>query len=486
MNNKGRNSAENLSYFSQKSSRKKGSSEWTMKELLTIVLAVLLLVLIIYGVQNKGFGPLKQNIENRYNELLILLNIKDGGIPTCGDAFVQDIEGVGSGMFYPCENRCGFVITEPRELLDFTNFSVDKSGFSMTYFPMTLRAKNKAYETSSLESQLHRDKYLELNKIVDDFLKESGMSREDFIKNMGYNVNRDLTFYTDTSYFDFDLDKRYSYNGEGWVDKDGNSVSQDVVSEQFVDANKKHSVRYNYNELSYQKVSQEEFEKWISFKKVQWRAETGMGANGGQLYFYLEKIDGLGVFYYWNGLDKWYQAGTEKVDTHEVDEGFVFSQAYDFYADKDGYERSYWGYEKNPEKKYTFFSDIKVSGGRILEGTSSNDFENVFNNLIGEHQQSRDSYDNLIKQLNAYFSKDGEVARVGFYNFDSKNKFPMISINSNNGIFGVSYMGDKLVFSNNGVRSSVSDFVSLSDEDWNDFVKINKIYEYFKLRGCAQ
>ena len=43
----------------------RGATQWTMAKLMTLVLAIAVLVLIIYGVQNKGFGPLKENIEGR-------------------------------------------------------------------------------------------------------------------------------------------------------------------------------------------------------------------------------------------------------------------------------------------------------------------------------------------------------------------------------------------------------------------------------------
>ena len=100
----------------------RGTTEWTMAKLLTLVLGVFLLVIIIYGVQNKGFGPLVENIKGRYNEVLILLNIRDDGVPSCGDAFDESIDGM-TGKFYPCEDKCDFVLINPKELLGFSNFS---------------------------------------------------------------------------------------------------------------------------------------------------------------------------------------------------------------------------------------------------------------------------------------------------------------------------------------------------------------------------
>jgi hypothetical protein len=34
--------------------------------------------------------------------------------------------------------------------------------------------------------------------------------------------------------------------------------------------------------------------------------------------------------------------------------------------------------------------------------------------------------------------------------------------------------------------SGVSDFVSLPNDEWQEFLKINKIYDHFRLRRCAK
>ena len=111
----------------------KGTTQWTMSKLITMILAVFLLVLIIYGVQSKGFGPLKENIQGRYNEVLIFLGFRDDGTVTCGDAFPQGIDGVGSGMFYPCENNCSFI--PDSGVLDGVGdgFSITEDGFFALY-----------------------------------------------------------------------------------------------------------------------------------------------------------------------------------------------------------------------------------------------------------------------------------------------------------------------------------------------------------------
>jgi hypothetical protein len=61
----------------RKIKNKKATAGWTMAKLISLILGVILLVLIVYGFSTKGFGPLKDRTVNAFNEVLILLNIKE-------------------------------------------------------------------------------------------------------------------------------------------------------------------------------------------------------------------------------------------------------------------------------------------------------------------------------------------------------------------------------------------------------------------------
>ena len=79
---------------------KVGATQWTMGKLLTLILSVFLLVLVLYGTQTKGFGPLKESIEGKFNEVLILIGFRDDGSLSCDDPADEIIEGM-AGKFYP-------------------------------------------------------------------------------------------------------------------------------------------------------------------------------------------------------------------------------------------------------------------------------------------------------------------------------------------------------------------------------------------------
>lgn len=57
--------------------KKKASTDWTTGKLLSIVLLTLFLVIVSYEIAQGGLIPLKDNIENKFDEVLILFNLKD-------------------------------------------------------------------------------------------------------------------------------------------------------------------------------------------------------------------------------------------------------------------------------------------------------------------------------------------------------------------------------------------------------------------------
>lgn len=75
--------------------KKRATVNWTIGKLLNIVLLVFLLVLIIYGVSTKGLNPLIDQIGNKANEVLILLNIKND--VSSKDCFSEKVSVIGGG-----------------------------------------------------------------------------------------------------------------------------------------------------------------------------------------------------------------------------------------------------------------------------------------------------------------------------------------------------------------------------------------------------
>ncbi len=65
---------------------KKGSIDWSMGKLISLVLLVVVVALIIFGFTSGGINPLVEKIGGKFDEVLILLNLKDdfkGDLPGC-------------------------------------------------------------------------------------------------------------------------------------------------------------------------------------------------------------------------------------------------------------------------------------------------------------------------------------------------------------------------------------------------------------------
>lgn len=54
--------------------KKKASVDWTVGKLLTLVLAVVVVILVIWGTTTGGLNPLIERTGGQFNEILILLN----------------------------------------------------------------------------------------------------------------------------------------------------------------------------------------------------------------------------------------------------------------------------------------------------------------------------------------------------------------------------------------------------------------------------
>jgi hypothetical protein len=71
-----------------------GASQYTVTKLLTYILLIVILALVIYGYTHVGFGPLRDSMKSKINEVLVLLNIKDDpGSGTCEPVLVINLNG---------------------------------------------------------------------------------------------------------------------------------------------------------------------------------------------------------------------------------------------------------------------------------------------------------------------------------------------------------------------------------------------------------
>jgi len=121
--------------------RKKAAVNWTIGKLLNIVLLVILLVLIIYGVSTKGLNPLIDQIGNKANEVLILLNIKDDvSTKACFSEKVSVIGG-GEELLKKLEIKDDAILNVCRNAI----CNITNAGLDM------YRVKNGKFERLSIE-----------------------------------------------------------------------------------------------------------------------------------------------------------------------------------------------------------------------------------------------------------------------------------------------------------------------------------------------
>ena len=85
--------------------KKKGATDWTVGKLMTIILAIVLLALIIYGISTGGINPLKERIVGMWDNVLGMLPWGDGGD---GEAYCERrfVEDIGWGNFCIGKKEC--------------------------------------------------------------------------------------------------------------------------------------------------------------------------------------------------------------------------------------------------------------------------------------------------------------------------------------------------------------------------------------------
>lgn len=569
--------------------KKRATTQWTMSKLLTMILAVFLLVLIIYGVQNKGFGPLRENIEGRFNEVLIFLGFRSDGLPTCGDAYPEKIDGDISGDFYPCDDNCSFVISNPKELLNFSRFTVDGRGYFVSKDKK--RDDRVGYSFASVESKRHRVAYNLLSETIREFLEggdavddlpgigggyyiegdgwynkdgarmgtlqivdspysddkwsitahgyvvgwidkddnfkpadhsgitpdanrqkvidiiaelgyvgkdkisleggnDGGINYEQFVDAMDFGSGMTLVFEVDDNFGN----TFYEYNGENWRigtfkngQLKGSKISAKDVKDKLWDVYYRHDITWNYKGDGKKNIVLTDFNKnfknleasrsdfFMWFEGIKEKSKGGdkitieIADAGFHTRYFLEK----GKWEEYNAL--WWDSSISEKDVYDA-----------VYKDHKGKYEIVWYYDDGVKK--TIVSDEKV---KSRDSTDEGKFNGWFDKLQNNWSSSKKNQDYVLRELRGYEYKD-VVFEGGSY--EVKNgfahsvfKIPMIYFDSSEGErFGVYYEDKKPVLYYKGDDSLVSDFVGISNEDWEEFLKINKIYEYFKLRRCVK
>lgn len=86
--------------------RKRGSTDWTIGRLMTIVLLIMVLVLVAYGVSTKGLNPLIERAGGMFDSVQILFGFGDRSVEKDRVDYFDDIAGVGKGVVSSCRGSC--------------------------------------------------------------------------------------------------------------------------------------------------------------------------------------------------------------------------------------------------------------------------------------------------------------------------------------------------------------------------------------------
>jgi len=377
--------------------------------------------------------------------------------------------------------------------LGFTNFSI--KGDSITVSGDGVSDNDEAYRFGSAEAQRHKEAYDLLNDTVEEFLlSEDGKNWDEggFVDVMSFGRGMTLVFEVD----DWGGNTFYEYSGIGWRKgklKDGefkgkNIELKEVGDELWKAKNKQKDIVWNYNgdeksnfllsnfNKDFRNVmySEGEYKIWF-YDKMQNSKEVGKN-------FVIEVDDwGFNTFYFFRG-GSWYVQGILKDKPLSTEDTFdrIFA------LHQKGL-KIVWHWED----LFYGLGFTLVSNERILE-RGEYATEGGFKEWLKEKQDdwkgSLVDQDRLLVKLGVFledtnsFDFYGEEGRIE-KTFMEKFKFPIIYFVSGEERFGLYYRGgvEKLFY--NTDDSVVSDFVVRSD--WDDFIKINKIYEEFKLRRCG-
>ena len=92
--------------------KQRGSTDWTIGRLMTIVLLVIVLVLVVYGVSTKGLNPLIERAGGMFDSVRLMFGFGDGDVERDCVVYSEDVAGVGSGIVSSCRGSCSFELEE--------------------------------------------------------------------------------------------------------------------------------------------------------------------------------------------------------------------------------------------------------------------------------------------------------------------------------------------------------------------------------------
>jgi hypothetical protein len=163
--------------------KKRGSAQWTVGKLLTIVLLIIFLVLVVYGISTGGFRPIIERIGGMFDNVMILIYriTGTGGGGNTGECYytTASIGGVGSGMLTLCKDKCSFSLGEGIVLggVSYKNFAVEGGKL---FYNDNIRFTHSVTDIKEIEK--NREAYRILKNDFDEYVLEGQNKNLNFFK----------------------------------------------------------------------------------------------------------------------------------------------------------------------------------------------------------------------------------------------------------------------------------------------------------------
>jgi hypothetical protein len=217
--------------------QKKGSVDWTFKNILAFVIVILIVIFVLIGVVGGGLIPSIEKMGGKFDEVLILLNklvgINDPYETECVYE-VTNIEGIGQGTLTLCKTECNISLDNPlgntvkmksfRLALGERIFKRDNLNCKFllkTESQEFCEDKNiidiEEFTLVEEEVKAYRALLTSLNGALGIGTEEE---YEDLYKTYDYKKLQDILGFLSNNYLEFKIwssDKTYRWDGEKWT-----------------------------------------------------------------------------------------------------------------------------------------------------------------------------------------------------------------------------------------------------------------------------
>jgi hypothetical protein len=464
--------------------KKRGSAQWTVGKLLTIVLLIIFLVLVVYGISTGGFRPIVERIGGMFDNVMILIYriTGTGGEGNTGECYytTANIDGVGAGMLVLCKDKCNFSLATHDDKLLFRNFVKTEKSFFVQREGGHLLNRDRLIINIE-EGERARMLYRELRESIKEVNEEDGMSFKDFSK----FDSRPIEFSFSGKGWVFSDNRNYFWDGKVWYGGGAKALREDIILKEMYEMHKKgyiitygprggDKVEYKPNYLIFPKRdgtrSRDEFVRWLNRKiKSSIMIETN-------------KI-------YCNNDNWWTNCEDETKIAHIP----VINEIYTFYQNGNSVTWRYVG----SNQTYLILTDTPVY-------TSEERFNEWVINEKNKWNEDYDKYERYAEILSTRF-RGGDIKividnkeyilKLGQIADETNKVVPLIILNLDNDDYGMYFDSklDKYVLAGYSIGnreqryfgiSKYHEFAIMSDTDWENIKKLNNIYNYLRGMRC--